>query len=131
MPHILILANREVLKWHIFNFVVVIYLSVRRNAWPEARLETQENKLCLRFGMHYFLSFLVCNHLEEEERADCFAFIVSRLSCYCKCHVALPHGAVGWSAVCDCSIPDHTHLLFGQSTNHGCCHCMRYMSPLF
>ena len=26
--------------------------------------------------------------------------------------MALPHGAVGWSAVCDCGIPDHTHLLF-------------------
>ena len=24
----------------------------------------------------------------------------------------LPHGAVGWSAVCDCGVPDHTHLLF-------------------
>ena len=26
--------------------------------------------------------------------------------------MALPHGAVGWSAVCDCGIHDHTHLLF-------------------
>ena len=26
------------------------------------------------------------------------------LSCYCKCPVALPHGAVDWSAVCDCGI---------------------------
>ena len=25
---------------------------------------------------------------------------------------ALPHGATGLSAVCDCGIPDHTHLLF-------------------
>ena len=25
--------------------------------------------------------------------------------------MALPRGAVGWSAVCDCGIPDHTHLL--------------------
>ena len=24
--------------------------------------------------------------------------------CYYKCSVALPHGAVGWSAVCDCVI---------------------------
>ena len=23
---------------------------------------------------------------------------------YYKCYVALPHGAVGWSAVCDCGI---------------------------
>ena len=24
--------------------------------------------------------------------------------CYYKCSVALPHGAVGWSAVCDCGM---------------------------
>ena len=28
------------------------------------------------------------------------------------CCVALPRGAMGLSAVCDCGIPDHTHLLF-------------------
>ena len=26
--------------------------------------------------------------------------------------MALPHGAVGWAAMCDCGIPDQTHLLF-------------------
>ena len=25
-------------------------------------------------------------------------------SCDCKCSVSLPHGVVGWSAVCDCGI---------------------------
>ena len=52
--------------------------------------------------MHYFVFSLV----EEEERAGagCFSFIVLRLSCYCKCPVALPHGTVGWSALCDCGI---------------------------
>ena len=30
------------------------------------------------------------------------------------CCVALPHDATGLSAVCDCGIPDHTHLLFLQ-----------------
>ena len=24
--------------------------------------------------------------------------------CDCKCSVSLPHGVVGWSAVCDCGI---------------------------
>ena len=47
------------------------------------------------------MSFLVL-HLAEKERADCFALIVFLLSCCCKCSVALPHGAVGRSAVCDC-----------------------------
>ena len=48
--------------------------------------------------------FLFCNHLGEEERAGCSAFIVFYMFCYCKCPVALLHGAVGWSAVCDCGI---------------------------
>ena len=60
--------------------------------------------VCLCFVVNYFVSFLVCNHLEEEERAGCFAFIVLRMSCYCKCSVNLPHGTVGWSAVCNCDI---------------------------
>ena len=55
--------------------------------------------------MRYFVSFLVCYYLGEEERAGCFAFIVLLVSCYCKCSVALSHGAMGWSAVCDCGIP--------------------------
>ena len=38
------------------------------------------------------------------KRTGCFAFTVVWVSCYCKCHVGLPHGAVGWSAVCGCSI---------------------------
>ena len=48
--------------------------------------------------------FMFCSHLAEEERACCFAFIVFRMSCYCKCSVALPQNAVGWSVVCDCGI---------------------------
>ena len=43
-------------------------------------------------------------HLEEEERTGCFTFIVLRMSCYCKCSVTLPHGAVGWSALFDWGI---------------------------
>ena len=31
-------------------------------------------------------------------------FIALQMSCYCKCSVALPRGAMGWSAVCDCGI---------------------------
>ena len=54
--------------------------------------------------MHYFVSYLVCNHLQEEERTDCVSFIFLPLSCYYKGPVALPHGAMGWSGVCDCGI---------------------------
>ena len=47
--------------------------------------------------------FLFCNHPDEEERAGCFDLMIFLMSCDCKCSVALPHGVVGWSAVCDCS----------------------------
>ena len=48
------------------------------------------------------MSMLKCNHLDEEERAGCltlFVYLVSR-----DCCVALPYGATGLSAVCDCGI---------------------------
>ena len=35
----------------------------------------------------------------KRKRAGGFASIVFRMSCYCKCPVALPHSAVGWSPV--------------------------------
>ena len=44
------------------------------------------------------------DHLEEEEKAGCFDVIVFQMNCYYKCSVALPHGAVVWSEVCDCGI---------------------------
>ena len=40
----------------------------------------------------------------EGGRAGCFAGIVLQMYCYNKFSVALPHGAVGGSAVCDCGI---------------------------
>ena len=39
--------------------------------------------------------FGFCNHLEEEERADCFAVVVLQMYCYYGSSVALPRGAVG------------------------------------
>ena len=32
--------------------------------------------------------------------------------CYYKCSVAFPHGAVGWSVVCDCGISRSYSLTF-------------------
>ena len=63
--------------------------------------------LCMSLFCYALLCVL---HLEEEERAGCFAFIVLQMFCYYKYSVTLPHGAMVWSAVCDCGIPDHTHL---------------------
>ena len=42
---------------------------------------------------------LLCNHLDGEDRADRFIMFVFLMSCDCRCSVALPHGAAGWSAV--------------------------------
>ena len=44
------------------------------------------------------------NHLEEEEKVCCFAIIVLQMYYLYNCSEDLPHGAVGWSAVCDCGI---------------------------
>ena len=62
--------------------------------------------MCLSLFCYALLCvhFSFCNHLEEEETAGCFAIIVLQKYCYYKCSVALPRGAVGWSAVCDCGI---------------------------
>ena len=43
--------------------------------------------------------------------ASVFHYFVLQMYCYYKCSVAVPHGAVGWSAVSDCGILDHANLL--------------------
>ena len=48
--------------------------------------------------------FKFCYHLGEEKKAGCFAIIDLHMYCYYKWSVALLHGAIGWSAVCDCGI---------------------------
>ena len=48
------------------------------------------------------MSILVCNHLDGEERAGCFAWFVLLVSR--DCCVALPRGAMSLSAVCKCGI---------------------------
>ena len=40
------------------------------------------------------------------------AIIVLQMYCYYKCSVTLSHGAVGWSAVCDCDISASYLLTF-------------------
>ena len=57
-------------------------------------------------------SFAIILKLEEEEKAGCLAIIVLQMYCYCKCSMALSHGAVGWSAVCDCCISKSSSLNF-------------------
>ena len=39
------------------------------------------------------------------------------MSCDYKCSVALPHDAVGWSAVVSVVFPGYTHLLFAYQVS--------------
>ena len=50
------------------------------------------------------MSILVLQSPADDEKVGFFAFIVLQMSCYCLFSVALPHDAMGWSAVCDCGI---------------------------
>ena len=47
-------------------------------------------------------AFKFCNHLDGEERADCFAYFVFLVSR--DCCVALHRGAMGLSKICNCDI---------------------------
>ena len=85
-------------------------------------MATFQNKILLApflgrgcYYEHFLLSYflfcyaLVCVHssiaiILKKEKVGCFAVIVLPMYCYYKCSVALPHGPVGWSAVCDCGI---------------------------
>ena len=58
----------------------------------------------LCFGMHYFVSFLVYNHFDEEEKAGCLVLIFFLVSSECQCSVVPPHGAMDWSVGVDCGI---------------------------
>ena len=68
---------------------------------------------------------------KRKRESCCFAFIVLRMSCYCKSFVTLPHGAVGWSALCDCGI-SWSYSLFVSPTLtliqyfHDSCHILYY-----
>ena len=70
--------------------------------------------LCLS----WFCYALLCVHysfaiiLKRKRKLVAFAIIVLQMHCYYKCSVALPHGAVGWSAVCDCGISRSYSLSF-------------------
>ena len=58
----------------------------------------------LCFGMHYFdfSSFVII--LTRRRLLVPLLLLHFGVSCYCKCLVALPHGAMGWSVVYDCGI---------------------------
>ena len=56
------------------------------------------------FVIRYFVSFKFCNDFAGEVRVCCSTLNVFLMYYNSQCSVALPHGAVGWSVVCDCGI---------------------------
>ena len=65
-------------------------------------LQLWESVIVLCFVVRNLMSILVCDHLDGEEKADCFVWfflLVSSDGC-----VALLRGAMSLSAVCDCGI---------------------------
>ena len=59
---------------------------------------------CFVLYMYFSVSILVWQTFFEEDRAGCFALIVSLLSCGCQCSMSFSRGAVGWFVVCNCGI---------------------------
>ena len=59
--------------------------------------------------MHYYVSFLVL----QTSRRGRESWLLCNYVYVAVNVLSLPRGAVGWSAVCNCVFPDHTHLLFG------------------
>ena len=70
--------------------------------------------LCLSlFCYHYFVSILV---LQLSGRETSYLLLLSnRCIVAVDGYVALPHGAMGWSAACGVEFPDHIHLLLDQT----------------
>ena len=54
----------------------------------------------------------------------CFYCLMDVLLQYCICSVAIPHGAVGWSVVCDCGIFWSYSLTFCHNWNFNCLACL-------
>ena len=64
--------------------------------------------------------FKLCDHLAGEDRAGCFALIAFLMAISCYCSLPFPHGAVGWSAVCDWGISWLYSLLYVFALSYEC-----------
>ena len=62
--------------------------------------------LCLSLFCYALLCFLSSFAIILKRKREVVALLLLSYGClvYCKCSVTLPHGAMGWSAVCDCGI---------------------------
>ena len=62
--------------------------------------------LCLSLFWQALLFVLSSFAIILKRKRELVALLLLSFGCLvnCKCYVALPHGAVGWSAVCDCDM---------------------------
>ena len=57
---------------------------------------------CYQLAMYQVSCFY---HKMHDSSQNCYISApLLQMYCYCKCSVAFPNGAVGWSTVCDCGI---------------------------
>ena len=68
--------------------------------------------LCLPWFCYVLLLVLSSFAIILKRKRKLVAVIVLRMYCSCGCSVALPHDAVGWSALCDCGISLSYSLTF-------------------
>ena len=78
--------------------VVVLLLLIRYGLL----LPLWDSVIVLGFGVRHFMSILVFNHLDGDDKTGYFALFVLLVSP--DCCVALPKIVKGLSAVCDCGI---------------------------
>ena len=78
-------------------------------------IHIQIQEIC-NFGRNISSSAPDFNHLEEEEKAGCFAIIVLQMYCYNKCSDLWLFLTVLWVGVQYVIVvfPDQTRLLFGS-----------------
>ena len=67
--------------------------------------------------MKYFVSFLVLQHLADEEKSGFFILIVFLMYCAFKFSLALPRGTCVGLQIVIVVFSGHTHLLFGTRSN--------------
>ena len=90
------------------------------SSWCLVMVERYHRVVCSLLLWYFLiiLTYYFCNHLSW---LLCFYCLTDAF--YCKCSVAIPHSAMGSSAVCVMVVfPDHTHLflrivLFSKISN--------------
>ena len=86
----------------------------------------------LCWSLFYYASLCVLSiFVNTLTRTKMIALIVFLMSCDCKCSVALPHDAMGLSAVVSVVFPVYTHLLFAYLVSNYYKECFIHSTILY